>query len=284
MPTANNLLRRATSAFLLLSAIAGCTSDTTTTDDSQVLDEGDIVAVWNPTMDAKTDELVTRLKTSDTFQRIAATLNTALKLPEDLPIIHRPCTTATERDISPFYDPNKHEVVLCYEMLNFIQRAMFDPKRSATLNDEDTFGAWRFMFFHELGHALIDYYGLPVTGKEEDAVDDFSIVVLLDSGLANEAASAAQFWKKLSDQPGRMADFADEHSVDAQRFFSILCLVHGSDPQRFKDLVGEGPNLLPQDRAVRCPKEFADKSSTWRRLLKAWYKNDGGLGTLGKPD
>ena len=46
--------------------------------------------------------------------------------------------------------------------------------------DEAVAGAFIFVFFHELGHALIDVYELPITGREEDAVDQLSTWILTD--------------------------------------------------------------------------------------------------------
>lgn len=34
------------------------------------------------------------------------------------------------------------------------------------------------MLFHELGHAFISLYDLPITGREEDAVDQFAAILL----------------------------------------------------------------------------------------------------------
>src|SRR5215213_9965570 len=41
-------------------------------------------------------------------------------------------------------------------------------------------GAMMFVFFHEFGHMAIDLLKLPSTGPEEDAVDEFSTLILTE--------------------------------------------------------------------------------------------------------
>ena len=68
-------------------------------------------------------------------------------------------------------------------------------------------------------------------------------------------------------ETGRSEDLAfwDEHSLNGQRVYSITCLIYGSDPDSFAELVGE--DGLPAERAARCPGEYKQKSRAWDRLL-----------------
>ena len=127
-----------------------------------------------------------------------------------------------------------------------------------------------FVFFHELGHGLIDLYDLPVTGKEEDAVDDFSTLLLIETDLADYAIRAAEYWSVSDSGEYDPLSFADEHSLSAKRFYSILCLVYGSDPDAYAGLVTEG--YLPLSRAQRCPAEYQQKLDAWETLLELWAK------------
>src|SRR5581483_4365807 len=76
-----------------------------------------------------------------------------------------------------------------------------------------------FVLFHELGHALIDQWNIPVLGKEEDAVDAFSTIVMTDIVRKGEFALAgADFFYYLAGSGHlKEVDFADEHSLDKQR-------------------------------------------------------------------
>ena len=59
------------------------------------------------------------------------------------------------------------------------------------------FDAVKFVFLHEIGHALMDAYKLPVTGSEEDAADRcaafINISELGDEGVRNVMAAAEAF-------------------------------------------------------------------------------------------
>jgi len=59
---------------------------------------------------------------------------------------------------------------------------------------------------------------------------------------------------------------ADEHSLDSQRFFNIVCWVYGRDPERHADMVDD-ERYLPNDRAEVCPEEWATLERSWTTLL-----------------
>ena len=119
-----------------------------------------------------------------------------------------------------------------------------------------------FVLFHEVGHALIDQWDLPVLGREEDAVDAFSTIVMTEIVDKGEFALAgADFFYYLAGTGHlKEVDFADEHSFDKQRAYSIACWVYGSDTKKF----GYLRSVLPAERRVRCADEY-------RRLKKAWF-------------
>ena len=59
--------------------------------------------------------------------------------------------------------------------------------------------------------------------------------------------------------------FADVHSLDAQRFYNVLCLAYGADPKRFADTVEK--KHLPEDRAEDCAGENQQVAYAVQRLL-----------------
>lgn len=97
---------------------------------------------------------------------------------------------------------------------------------------------------HETGHAYIEDQNIPVLGKEEDAVDNFATILMIDflEDGAEMAISAADMFAFESDYRPDYYDFGeyiDEHSFDLQRYFSTLCLVYGSEPDQYKSLLDE---------------------------------------------
>ena len=60
-------------------------------------------------------------------------------------------------------------------------------------------------------------------------------------------------------------DFADEHSLNEQRVYNMLCWVYGSDPDKYGSMVDD--ELLPAARAERCEGEYRQLDRSWSRLL-----------------
>ena len=128
------------------------------------------------------------------------------------------------------------------------------------------------IFYHELGHALIDVMQLPVLGLEEDAADVLSVVMIdrLWDAESSEAkvAAAAQFWAASaaeSADAGYEPAFWGVHSPDERRYYTYLCLYYGGAPDERAALAGDFG--LPEDRAATCPDEFDMASASWGVFL-----------------
>ncbi len=208
-------------------------------------------------------EMAKVLKEEKVFD-IALPLAQAMRLPQDLPVTFEECG-----EENAFYDPETRSITMCYELFTQLGTMFADPEQSDEEVGEAILGAAFFIFLHEFGHGLIDLFELPVTGKEEDAVDDFATLVLINAHEEKAAASAISHFGTLADQyesgDSTSLAFWDEHSLNAQRVYAIACLLYGSNPEAFSELVGD--DGLPQERAERCPDEFRQKSRAWDKLL-----------------
>jgi hypothetical protein len=125
-----------------------------------------------------------------------------------------------------------------------------------------------FVLFHEIGHAFVAMYDLPILGKEEDAVDAISTVFMtkfVPNG-GQIALAAADFFGYLGAHHGKYGsvDFADEHSLDPQRMYDIACLVYGSDEKKWAS-VGA---FIPAERRGRCAGEWRQKEHAFEVLLR----------------
>ncbi|MET0343075.1 MAG: DUF4344 domain-containing metallopeptidase [Polyangiales bacterium] len=243
-------------------ALVACASCGGGDDDN---DRGDIEVDWDDAPDPISDELSSVMRREKLFEKIAEVLNGSLAFPRDLLVKHEACD-----EVNAFYDPRTHSLSMCYEMLTFIADRAIQAMGEGDETGERIVGTWLFVFFHELGHGLADFYDLPITGREEDSVDSFSTLLLIEADMAFAALRAAEFWASLPMGELDGAAFADEHSLNAQRFYNILCLVYGSDPDTYEGLVTEG--YLPESRAVRCPAEYEGQRSAWDTLLEPWSK------------
>lgn len=127
--------------------------------------------------------------------------------------------------------------------------------------------------YHELAHALIDVVGLPVLGREEDAADALS-VLLIDGIWDEETATAftrhtAEAWQLYAaeaEASGEPLPFWDTHSLDLQRYYNHVCLFYGSEPDKRAGLVDELG--LPEDRAEGCAEEYDLTSASWDVMLE----------------
>jgi hypothetical protein len=57
----------------------------------------------------------------------------------------------------------------------------------------------------------------------------------------------------------------DEHWFSKTRFYDMLCLVYGSNPDKNGKLVD--PDMLPEKRAERCETEYKRSDHAWMKLL-----------------
>jgi hypothetical protein len=128
-----------------------------------------------------------------------------------------------------------------------------------------------FFVFHEAGHALVDVLDLPVTGKEEDAVDQFAVYLLTESGPPDpreDAVRAADVLGRLArveSVRGRDLPLWDVHSLDAQRQANLLCWLYGGAPRVYGATVRRAG--LPQERQSSCEDEYAQLAASWSTLL-----------------
>lgn len=201
----------------------------------------------------------------------AQELNETFTLPADVTIAMNKCGEA-----NAFYESDKKLITLCYELIDqFSDLFLADATTDEEQEDAGAAiaGAAMFTLYHELGHALIDLYGLPITGREEDAVDQLATIILLEGGDEGEAAAiygATAFMSEDTEEEEAELEeisYWDEHSLGQQRFYNILCWTYGKNPEGNQDMVDD--ETLPATRAERCPAEYAQMSKSWDALLSA---------------
>jgi hypothetical protein len=129
-----------------------------------------------------------------------------------------------------------------------------------------------FILGHETGHALVSVFEIPVLGREEDAADSLAALVALKMGNAfadRVVVNAAKGWF-LSDQRdkkrGIPTAFYDEHGLDLQRAYNIVCLMVGGAREKFMGLAQEVK--LPKQRQDTCQYDFSNVEWSWEEVLK----------------
>lgn len=180
-------------------------------------------------------------------------------------------------EFGAFYRPGQAEVVLCYETLRTLYEQGVQHGRALGLDEEHPLryvrANVRFMLLHETGHALVDMLDLPVTGRQEDAVDQLAAILMLRFSARYESPDevienlrlAANWMLSRSTGAYNLDAYADEHALGEQRYFNLQCLIYGTDPAGFADMVDAGD--LTVTRARGCPQETRRVTRAWLRLL-----------------
>jgi hypothetical protein len=134
-------------------------------------------------------------------------------------------------------------------------------------------GNMLFVVLHELAHTAVADMRIPVLGREEDAADDFAILTLLKVGSAfthrvlSEATKGWFFSARRDRNDGEPLAFYDEHSLDQQRAYHIVCLMVGHNPSDIDMIELAGEMQLPDDRRESCKKDFTTSSWSWETAL-----------------
>jgi hypothetical protein len=134
-----------------------------------------------------------------------------------------------------------------------------------------------FVGFHETAHALISELGLPVLGREEDAADSFATLAMLEEGTdfsVNVLVQAARGWflfDRKDQKLGEMLTFYDEHGLDKQRAYAIVCLMVGSNEKQFKELADWVQ--LPDERQKSCVRDYNKAKFAWDLVLKTFRRS-----------
>lgn len=240
---------------------------------------GDFVLRYDPPRQAASMPVHARMVELDLLSRVPElqVLDRILVLPA--PITVRAAECAGDGTI---YTPGTREIEICYALLQVLWSRGELLAREAAADDVDSFAqryVWanlRFILAHEVGHALIEELDLPVTGRIEDAVDQFASLLMQQVVEAGETRDDVAWNLRmvatdlLTGSQGQypLEAYADAHALGEQRYFNLQCLLYGSDQARFADLVEGGD--LPADRARTCPRETRRVAQAWWRLLRPY--------------
>lgn len=196
----------------------------------------------------------------------ATFLNGWISLPGRIVLTFAACGRA-----DAFYEPETRTVTMCHELLATFADVFGEMPEAE--RDQVVLGATDFIFYHEVGHALIDMLDLPTLGREEDAADQLAVYILTGGTDEGEQAAidGAVALYRLEEEMDEGA-VADEHSLGPQRFYNIACWVYGQNPEKYANLLLRSGGVLPDARAERCPGEYAQLEASWDRLLEPHLK------------
>jgi hypothetical protein len=231
---------------------------------------GQVTVSFQPPSDPELEPMAAGLQASGVFDGLADLVSSVLVLPDDLPVVFASCG-----EPNAFFDSENGRVVMCYEFFALFTHIFSDPETSAEEVQGAVLGTGAFFLLHEIGHALVHLLELPITGREEDAVDNLASVILIRgevhdallAAIVNFGALAVEMESGETPLP-----VWNEHSLSSQRLYDVACLLYGSNPEVFADLVGD--DGLPPERAARCPAEYEQKERAWDALLAPHYAGE----------
>lgn len=132
--------------------------------------------------------------------------------------------------LNAFYSPAKRSITLCTELL------AAPP------------GFVRYVYAHELAHAVIIQLDIPFTGSHEAAADELAAVMFGLYGMADDIDEAGRYWMARGQDNPPWSD----HPDDDWRGLRLRCLAYGA---------------VSKNRDHECTEMFLRASSSWLRLL-----------------
>ncbi|MGW5347335.1 DUF4344 domain-containing metallopeptidase [Streptomyces sp. NPDC004050] len=224
---------------------------------------------------------VDALRKSRALEQLADWVNTSVALPHDLVVkvtdkVPPGVTDAvTQPDGRTIYIPPAFLTQLrdiAGEVVKTVKRPALLPEDEYNVDDLTALST-RFVFGHEMGHALQRQLQLPNLGLEEDAADGFASFHTVNEAGPQPSLAAALVFDALARKEGELTleGLSSDHPVTQQRVFNFLCYLDGSDPKRFDgSLVGAG--YLPKSRAPLCPQAWAMLDHGWWTQLQPHFR------------
>ncbi len=177
-----------------------------------------------------------------------------------------------------YWNPELQQMEMCHEFIDDAEKTFAEGGAPDPL--QRAIDATDAVFFHEMGHMVVDIYDLPITGREEDVADQVAAFMLLQPGEDDRVdaesvdvllamADLFDMWGQAAGDPDEAA-YADVHSPDQVRVYNLLCWAFGADTDGNAVIVDEG--WLPEDRAVQCEAEFDQINNSWITLLAPHLK------------
>jgi len=220
------------------------------------------------------------VRRSGVLEQLADWVNTSVALPHDLvvkvtdqvpPGVTDAVTQPNGRTIfmTAAFLTEVHE--LSSDTVDTVERPAILPEGKFNADDLTALST-QFIFGHEMGHALQRQLLLPNLGLEEDAADGFASFYTVNEQGPDPSVAAAVLFDAIARLEGELTleGLSSDHPVTQQRVFNFLCLLDGSDPERFDEpLVGAG--YLPESRAPLCPTEWTALNYGWWTQLEPHF-------------
>ncbi len=229
--------------------------------------ESDFKLIVEKPKSAEYNELYDWLKQEVVLQEFIDEMNNRIEFPGEVVIKIEECGES-----NAFYYDDISTISICYE---FIDEMI--ALQDENLDDhQKLINAVGFMFLHEMGHALVAKLDLPITGKEENAVDELAMLVLTsdttDRAYFAAVEGAMQFYSDALKEKLKTSDFYDTHAPSMERYYDMVAIIVAAYPESAVDFVGENDKWkISEERAELAVEQYEKKLNAWKTLLgDAW--------------
>lgn len=176
-----------------------------------------------------------------------------------------------------FFDAAKNEVLIPYASLLELYDGISAkyPQQSEVVQRIFSSAVEQMLWF-EFGRVLVSQYALPILGREEYTLDNFSTLMRLNLGdLESEfILDAAEHYLVMEDTKSlrHEAFFQNEIEFDQHRYRMIVCMVLGRDNVPPVDLLAE--LAWDKERLEWCRQRYLSKLNAWYSVLLPYLKPD----------
>ncbi len=118
---------------------------------------------------------------------------------------------------------------------------------------------------HEIGHAVIREFDLPILAPEEAMADDFA-TVLIHMMLPDRAGQIISDYATFVATDQTQAPLFSEYNDDVKRGARAICLAYGMDPDKYTWLAAA--HNLDGNLAAQCRDSAPEVWRGWRRTIE----------------
>ncbi len=232
---------------------------------------GEVQRIYEPPMSAADQRILNEIKQSGVVSEIIRLMNNEFTLTDNL-------TIRIGAPKGPLFDNQYGEIAIPYSFIT-ITRNVFTtawPGKSPEQVNDATMDVLMHVLLHEMGHALLDLFDIPAIRNEENEVDDLAAILLVEMFEDGDkiVLNAARAFDLQKTRYGAYAreHRGTEHGLSEERFRNMACLVYGSDPKKYPDLLQN--TGLTADDAVECEHRYKIRRDYWLDTLGPNMKNE----------
>ena len=193
------------------------------------------------------------------LEKSLSNLNSSIKLPFVVSIIHRPCS-----EINMLYDSASKQITVCDEFLQKIIQQT--PTSMDNAHFSEIYSQALFFIYHEIAHSIIDTGNVPVVENEESVADSIALWL-----LQNTQPSRFEIHSVVFSPLFTLVETSDdyEHIPNEQRLLTLACNVYGHNPITMNDIAEK---LLDPKQATLCIEKSKLQQMSVQQSLQALFR------------